>query len=83
MIASSGRSVDVVLADVVIPEVTGPKLVERLRDECDALRFVFMSGHEPEHVLEEEWRRSGSDLFLQKPFSTEDLYAKLDEVMVG
>lgn len=42
------RPVDLVLADVVLPEMPGPAVVERLRERWPDLPVVFMSGYRPE-----------------------------------
>ena len=83
LVEASDDVVDILLTDVVLPGMTGTKLAERLRRSNDLRRFVFMTGYDAEDVLE----TSDPDLvdagFLQKPFSNEDLYDKLEEVMVG
>jgi two-component system, cell cycle sensor histidine kinase and response regulator CckA len=38
------QSVDVLLTDVLMPEMTGPQLAEKLRQRCPTLRVIFMSG---------------------------------------
>ena len=76
---SEGKgTIDVVLTDAVMPRMSGPELVERLRSANPQVKVVFMSGHTPETVL-----RHGvvGTAFLQKPFEFEDLLARLRELL--
>ena len=57
-----------VVADVVMPRVSGPELARRLRAVDPDLRLVLMSGY----PLGEE-DACGAAHWLQKPFSLEDL----------
>jgi two-component system, cell cycle sensor histidine kinase and response regulator CckA len=64
----SGRTVDVLLTDMVMPGMGGGELAERLIREAPSLRIVYMSGHTEDEVVR---RGSGPEArrFLQKPFS--------------
>ena len=39
------ESIDVLLTDVVMPGLTGPKLAEELKRICPTLRILYMSGY--------------------------------------
>jgi DNA-binding NtrC family response regulator len=68
----SARCVDLLLTDVVMPEVSGSQLAARLSAVAPAMRILFMSGYSDEAVV----RRGVVDpnaSFLQKPFATADL----------
>jgi PAS domain S-box-containing protein len=69
--------VDLVVTDTVMPRMSGPQLVERLRTFQPGLRAIFMSGHTPETVVQ-HGDVSGGSAFLQKPFEIGDL---LDHVI--
>ena len=62
----------VLITDVVMPDMRGPVLAERLRGRWPALRVLFISGY-----MDDETVRSGiSDArgaFLQKPFTGDAL----------
>jgi two-component system cell cycle sensor histidine kinase/response regulator CckA len=64
--------IDLVLSDVVMPEMDGPTLLRHLRKRNPAIRFVFMSGY-----AEEAFRKNlGPDenfMFLPKPFTLKKL----------
>jgi PAS domain S-box-containing protein len=76
---NAGR-IDLVLTDVVMPGMTGPQLVEQLRAEQPDLPALFMSGYTSDSVLRNEVA-TGDASFLQKPFSTGVLAAKLRQVL--
>ena len=61
--------VDLLLTDVMMPGLTGPALVKRVREHGLSVPVLFMSGY-PEESLESV---SGFNLdtdFLAKPFSS-------------
>jgi nitrogen-specific signal transduction histidine kinase/CheY-like chemotaxis protein len=74
--------IDVVITDTVMPRMSGPELVERLRASHPDVRVIFMSGHTPETVL----RHGGADpgtAFLQKPFEVDELLARVRDALTG
>ena len=74
-----GDSIDLALTDVVMPEMSGPELVGRLRLLRPGLKAVFMSGY-----TDNAFDRQGIDegtAFLQKPFSAIGLAEKVREVL--
>ena len=72
--------INVVLTDVVMPGMSGPQLVEQLREEQPGLAALFMSGYTSDAVLRHGIETGQAD-FLQKPFSTSALAAKLRQVL--
>jgi len=67
---------------MVMPEMSGRDLSERLKSRLPALRTVFMSGYTEDTVL----RRGAGDpdaVFVQKPFTTRGLTEKLREALGG
>lgn len=63
--------IDLVLTDVAMPLMSGDQLVERLAKARPGVRAVFMSGN-PDKGAEER-RQLGSALFVQKPFTPDEL----------
>lgn len=64
--------VDVVLIDVVMPEVSGVDLARMLQEASPGVGIVFMSAY-PAEVLAREGLRDLRVFFLAKPFTREDL----------
>ncbi len=72
--------VDVLLTDVVMPEMNGRLLADRLLELHPHLRCLFMSGYTADVIAHHGVLDEGVH-FLQKPFSTATLAAKLREVL--
>ena len=73
------RDVDLVLADVVMPGVSGPEVVaEALRYSPD-LAVLYMSGYSAEHLL----KRFGLEIdpLIEKPFTREELVARIHQAL--
>jgi two-component system cell cycle sensor histidine kinase/response regulator CckA len=72
--------IDVLITDVVMPDMDGPALVQWVREHRPGMRVICISGY-----AEETFRKrldAASDIhFLPKPFSLEQLASKVKEVM--
>jgi two-component system, cell cycle sensor histidine kinase and response regulator CckA len=73
-------TIDLMIADVVMPQMGGAKLAAELATERPTMRVLFVSGY-----AETTFQRHGTiDLgarFLQKPFSLKTLARKIREVI--
>lgn len=78
--ASHPDQIDLVIVDVVMPEMSGSDLAERLRTLKPGLRALFMSGYPANFVTREGMVNEGIH-FLQKPFTGPSLAAKVREVL--
>jgi CheY-like chemotaxis protein len=76
------RDIDLVLTDVVMPEMGGYELVERLRARRPELRVVFMSGYAERAFISNGSIPAGTG-YLEKPFTVETLTRRLREVLDG
>ncbi len=72
VLTSRHVEVDLVLCDVVMPELSGPALVKHLDDDGHKVRSVLMSGH-PRDEMSQRGLEMGNVVFLRKPFSLESL----------
>ena len=72
--------VELLLTDVVMPEVNGRVLAERLEALFPALRVLFMSGYSDEAVFRHGKIRPNT-AFIEKPFSERALARKVREVL--
>jgi len=72
--------VDLLVTDVVMPNLDGPTMVKKVHESRPDLKVIFISGYSEEAFLEEH---DGSDLynFLPKPFTLKKLAAAVKEVM--
>jgi CheY-like chemotaxis protein len=71
-------AIDLLLTDVVMPQMRGPELAARLRVQRPDLPVVFMSGYTGESL-----ENAGVDAgeLLEKPFGTDALLARVDGAM--
>jgi signal transduction histidine kinase/ActR/RegA family two-component response regulator len=78
-LVSGGIRIDLVLADVMMPEMDGYSLLEeiRKRPETTTLPFILLSGRASEENRT-EGIRSGADDYIIKPFSGVELLARVD-----
>jgi CheY-like chemotaxis protein len=74
--------VDLVITDVVMPEMGGRELVDRLTDRYPGLKAMYMSAY-PEDTLLRKRVEAGTVNFLSKPFSPQELIRKVREVLTG
>jgi CheY-like chemotaxis protein len=74
---SAGVRIHLVLADVMMPQMTGFELAHRLRESNPRLPMLFMSGYAQEGAAASEALRKLGAAYLQKPFSPEILCAKI------
>jgi two-component system cell cycle sensor histidine kinase/response regulator CckA len=76
----SGRSVDVVLTDVVMPKMGGAAMVKVMRAQRPDVRVVFMSGY-TQGALEPSSVDESCTRFLPKPFTADQLVRTLRELV--
>jgi two-component system, cell cycle sensor histidine kinase and response regulator CckA len=72
--------VDLVLTDVVMPEMGGLELVEQLRSGRPDLKVLIMSGYS-ERALTSNGSIPQGTGYLEKPFTAEVLMRRLREVL--
>lgn len=82
LIEARSEPVDVLLTDVVVPGPTGPEIAKLARARWPSLRVIFMSAY-PRDVLLQQGRIQPDQMTLEKPFSEEQLVAKLREASAG
>ena len=70
-------TVDIVVSDVVMPEMDGPTLFKELRARNPAIKVIFVSGYPNEAFRETLGTEDFA--FLPKPFSLPQLAAKVKE----
>ncbi len=77
----SGR-IDLLLADVIMPGMSGGELAARLMEGTPSLRVLFMSGY-ADDVIARHGVLSDETLVLQKPFTMEQLVEAVDAAILG
>jgi two-component system cell cycle sensor histidine kinase/response regulator CckA len=77
-----GESVDLVVSDVVMPEMDGPTLLKELRRRNPDLKVIFVSGY-AEEAFSKNLPSQEQYEFLAKPFTLKQLVSKVKETMAG
>ena len=77
---SQAKHIHLLLTDVIMPEMSGPELAQRLTLLNPQMRVLFMSGYIDDSVVRQEFREQGI-AYLQKPFSPAKLAKKVREVL--
>jgi len=80
-ISRNTTTIDLVLADMIMPRMGGAELAERLKKEHPELKVLFMSGYS-EHAGDESGQISPQAI-LAKPFSIATLIGRVREVLGG
>ena len=74
-----GKSINVVLTDIVMPKMRGPALAKRLKTLLPYVKIVYMTGYLEQSAPGDDFLQDA--FFLQKPFSGAVLSQKVNEVM--
>ena len=77
--SEEARQIHLLLTDVVMPNMSGPRLSERLRTTRPDTKTLYMSGY-PDMGEGSEALRSQPN-FIQKPFTQEELLRRVREVL--
>ncbi len=72
--------IDLLMTDVVMPEMNGRDLAEQITALYPNIRLLFMSGYTADVIAHQGVLDEGL-AFIQKPFSTKDLGKKLWEIL--
>jgi two-component system cell cycle sensor histidine kinase/response regulator CckA len=73
---------DLLLTDVVMPEMSGPELAQNLRSDRPALPVLYMSGY-TDDVLDAHELTHDATAFLRKPFGSVELITAVRNVLDG
>ncbi len=73
---------DVLVTDILMPGMSGPELILRLKEQGAVERFLLISGY-PGDALDNLHGLHERVPFLQKPFTAERLLAKIRETLGG
>jgi PAS domain S-box-containing protein len=74
--------IDLLVTDVVLPEMSGRQVAEAARAHHPGCRVLFMSGYTRDGVVTNGVLREDSS-FLQKPFSAAELRRRVAETLAG
>jgi two-component system cell cycle sensor histidine kinase/response regulator CckA len=80
VMAETGGDIDLVVSDVVMPEMDGPTLLRELRKTRPDLKIIFVSGY-AEEAFRKNLPENEKFYFLPKPFSLKQLATTVKETL--
>ncbi len=72
------KPLDLLITDVVMPNMDGPTLAQRVRQNSPNLKIIFISGYTEDKLKD---YMAANTYFLPKPFTLKQLAAKVKEVL--
>ena len=82
LLRERGLKVDLVLTDLIMPEMNGMELIRKIRTFYPGVKVIYTSGYTDNHITQGELLKEGVN-FIQKPYSvgrlTEMVRKVLDE----
>ncbi len=78
LLASLDSPPDLVLSDVVMPRISGPQMIEKIRMTYPGMAVLFMSGYADDDIVT-RGISSNSLKFVAKPFTSQELLRAVRE----
>jgi two-component system cell cycle sensor histidine kinase/response regulator CckA len=76
--AQDNKHLDLMVTDVMMPDMDGPTLAKKMREQMPDLKIIFISGYTEDRLKD----HMGTGIyFLPKPFTLKQLAAKIKEAM--
>jgi PAS domain S-box-containing protein len=72
--------VDLLITDLIMPQMGGKELADRLKKTHPGLRVLFTSGYTDNHIVHSGALKKGLR-FIQKPYSVQSLTKKVREIL--
>ena len=80
--ASHAGPIDLIVTDLMMPEMRGPDMVNRIRHQRPGIRVLYLSGYTEATVMREGLLGEGEN-FLQKPFAADTFTRRVREILDG
>ena len=74
------NKIDVVVSDLVMPEMNGMELLKRVKSRKGDIPFVMITGHPSIETAIEAMKKGAYD-YLTKPFQAEEVRIKIDRAL--
>jgi PAS domain S-box-containing protein len=75
-----GLKIDLLVSDVILPDLNGPQVAERLLETHPAMKVLFVSGYTDDYISHSGVLQ-GETLLLEKPFSISSMLARVREAL--
>ena len=80
LLDEQASGIDLVVSDVVMPEMDGPTLLKELRRRKPDIKIIFVSGY-AEDAFKKNLAEHETFVFLPKPFALKDLVQAVKDTM--
>lgn len=80
--AAQGQSIDLLLLDMTMPEMDGTEVLSELRQRGARVPALLSSGYSRDDFPAKVTDEDGVVIFIQKPYTVENLKSALDRVLV-
>ena len=80
--AEHAGTIDLVISDVMMPEMSGKEFIDRFSVAHPRCRVLFMSGYTDDEVVR-MGLINGKEAFIEKPFTVEQITAKVRDVLTS
>jgi PAS domain S-box-containing protein len=80
MLKENPAKFDLLITDIVMPDMNGKELAEKVSRLIPGIKILFTSGYTDDHIVH-EGELTGEINFLQKPFTVNSLLIKIKEVL--
>lgn len=81
LLLASRDEFDLILLDLVLPNLTGFEVCQRLRENGVMTPLIFMTGEKKEEIDKVLGLELGGDDYITKPFGTRELLARIKAVL--
>lgn len=82
IISHNNLSVDLLLTDIIMPNINGKELAETLLKRQPEMKVLFMSGYSDDTLSRYDISQKGTD-FIRKPFKADILTRKVRDLLDG
>jgi len=80
-IAMMGNEIDLMLSDIIMPDMNGIELAARVKEQMPSIRIVLMSGYTDDTIA--QFGISERTRFLQKPLTPRKVAVSVREALTG
>lgn len=80
LINSRGTEVKLIVMDVIMPKLSGPEVLDRIRQDGNMVPVIFCSGYSRD-LFDEELLQNKDTVLLNKPISGQQLLTKIRELL--
>jgi hypothetical protein len=75
------QEINLLLTDVIMPEMLGTELVEKVHDLRPGLKVIYMSGYSHEVLAPQALMENGGNAFIEKPFNARALLETVRDLL--